>query len=143
MSVDKFGHSSVHFQQKHNFLEVQNEQEDILDAKKRRIINVDSPIDSSDTATKSYVDTKIEESIVKTEKILNSTLKLSYDQQVTSCLHEEKTKLRDLIKNYKFDELYLKESDQTQPSEAAQRLILRFMSDILSQWQIKPQGKSL
>lgn len=141
MSVDKFGRSSLHFQQKHGFLEVLYDEDEVLDAKKRRIINVEPPLKSNDTATKFYVDSKVDESIIKTENILNSTFKLSYDEKINSCLHEEKARLFEIIKNYELEGISLKEPEVVQPGKKVHRLILRAISDILSQWQTTMPSK--
>lgn len=114
MSVDKFGRTSFHFQQKHGFLEVLHEEEEYLNARKRRIINAESPIENNDAATKIYVDSKIEECIIQSDSALIATIKILIAEEIDTSIKNEKLQILELLKNYKHNDIVIVDTDKSE-----------------------------
>lgn len=114
MSVDKFGRASFYLQQKHGYFEVSREDEEVINAKKRRIINLESPLENTDASNKIYVDKKISElkEIVnelenklstlnsETNNKLTNIMFSKVEQQLNESLTKNKSNLLDIIKAY-------------------------------------------
>lgn len=117
MSVDKFGRSAFYLQKKHGFFEMTNEDEEVINAKKRRITNVETPLEKDDATNKSYVDkiasdvkvittdvndihdklsTLTRENKNEISKLVNEEINTSLNK----CMTETKSKLFEIFKTY-------------------------------------------
>lgn len=114
MSVDKFGRSSFYLQQKHGYFEISREDEEVINAKKRRIINLESPSENNDATNKIYVDkmftalklitngidAKISALKKETKDELISVTSLKVDQNLNETLTKFKTNFLNIFKTY-------------------------------------------
>lgn len=150
MSVNKFGRSSLHFKHRHGFHEILCEEEDTLtlNVKKRRIANVEKPIDEYDVANKYYVDLKINEVMKKSEEehsklnknIESSTseLKIEVSNENNEVLCENlKSKLSDSIIEYMNRKKIKGTADTHTTLKETDVLTFRSLLDIISLWKKK------
>jgi hypothetical protein len=104
MTVDKFGRSSFHLQQKHGFFRALHEEEEVIDAKKRRIINVETPIDTTDSANKVYVDDKVSEINLLSYDLSDLYSTNELDPESAKKVQVYTTIVKDSLKKYFFED---------------------------------------
>jgi hypothetical protein len=127
MSVDKFGRSSFHLQQKHGFFEATQEEEKVVNVKKRRIINVEAPIKNKDAANKFYVDNKVSQQEISVYKIINN------DYLIPIFIGEIK-KLIDIIERYKSEETSRESSLEHHPLDSPEQRNLHTLLVLFTSW---------
>lgn len=152
MSVDKFGRSAFYLQKKHGFFEITNEDEEVIDAKKRRITNLETPLDKDDATNKFYVDkiasdikvvttdvsdlndklsTLTRENKKETSKLVNQKINEILNNSIT----EIKLRLFEIFKTYyktnDFGERTSLEEESLIPTQA---VTIRDFQEIFSIW---------
>jgi hypothetical protein len=132
MSVNKFGRSSHHVRNKHGFSEITDKDNIIVfDAKRRRIINIENPIEDFDVTSKLYVDAQIKNNV----EALNSILK--DEEDFVDIVKTEKSKLVTVAVDY------IKEKNSKIPlldkqvGKEVDVLTLRDLLNIFTRWRNK------
>lgn len=154
MSVDKFGRTSFHLQQKHGFFQTLHEEEEVIDAKKRRIINVESPIEDTNCANKIYVDEKVSEINLLSYDLADLYSVNSLESETAKKTLVYTTVVKENLKKYFNDdkkdlseivEEYLNKSKNVSSADAAEigtskeqlQVILQILLAIFSKWEEK------
>jgi hypothetical protein len=151
MSVDKFGRSSFHLQQKHGFFEVSREDEEVINAKKRRIINLEKPLEKMDATNKKYVDktgsdlklviNELSEQIltlkndIENIKVNNTLLKNDMEEHIINSLIKSKTSFFDIFKTYyKTENLAPRRTLEEKSSVSADVVTVSDFQEIFEVW---------
>jgi hypothetical protein len=127
MSVDKFGRSSFHLQQKHGFFEAIHEEEEVVNVKKRRITNLEAPIKNTDAANKFYVDNKVSQQEISVYDIISN-------DYLTPIFIKEKQKLVEIVENYKMDEASEETTLENQPLDSQEQKIILTLHALFLKW---------
>lgn len=132
MSVNKFGRSSHQVQHKHGFSEVINKDNIIvLDAKKRRIINIENPIEDFDVPSKLYVDSQIKENVEAINLIISDM------EDFLDIVKSEKSKLITVVVDYIKEKNSKITSLEKPPANEPDVITLRDLLNIFTRWKNK------